>query len=268
VVERYSYKVDVLGSIPSRPTEVSYFDLFIHIMKNVVLGVGAHPDDMDFTASGSIAKLIEEGWEGYYLICTDGSRGSRSNVTTHEELAKIRFQEQKEAGIVLGLKKIIFLDHIDTQLSCDVKLKEDIVKIIREIHPRVVITMDPAFLYTSNSLWSGKAFVNHTDHRAAAMATMDAVYPMARDRSIFPEHLGQGLDTHITEELWFTSFEQKGDYSIDITSSIDKKIRALEKHISQHDDFSEVKQEVYRHAQKLAEGENYKYAESFKRLIF
>lgn len=236
--------------------------------KNVVLGVGAHPDDMDFTASGTISKLIDEGWEGYYLVCTDGSRGSRAQEMSHEELAGIRREEQISAGKVLGLRDIIFLDHIDTQLMSDVRLKEDIVRVIRKLHPKVVVTMDPAFVYTTKSLWSGKASVNHTDHRAAAEAAMDAVYPMARDRSIFPNHLAEGLETHITDELWFASFEGKGDHIVDITETFAKKTEALSRHKSQHDDFSEALRAIERHARTLAEGEDFEYAESFKRLVF
>src|SRR3989338_11004138 len=108
--------------------------------KKVVLGVGAHPDDMDFTASGTISKMVEEGWDAYYLICTDGSRGSRHHNTTHEELAKTRRDEQEAAGKILGLKKIFYLDHQDTHLMCNPLLKEQIVRVIRTVKPNIVIT--------------------------------------------------------------------------------------------------------------------------------
>ena len=78
--------------------------------KKVVLAVGAHPDDIDFGASGTIAKWAEEGANCYYLICTDGSRGSTDPKMTHKKLSRIRKKEQAEAGKVLGLKKIFFLN--------------------------------------------------------------------------------------------------------------------------------------------------------------
>lgn len=236
--------------------------------KNVILGIGAHPDDTDFTASGTMAKLVEEGWEAYYVVCTDGSRGSRHHDMSHTDLARTRREEQQEAGRILGLTDVFFLKHVDTQLACDVELKEDLVRVIRTIHPKVVVTMDPYFLYSPTSLWSGKAVVNHTDHRAASMAAMDAVYPMARDRSIFPEHLTEGLDTHITEELWFTSFDGRSNHIVDITSTFAKKVRALEAHKSQFDDLEGLRKDITNHAKSFCKDNNYEYAEGFIRLVF
>jgi len=235
--------------------------------KNIVLGVGAHPDDMDFTSSGTIAKLVEEGWDAYYLICTDGSRGSRHHTTTHDELKKTRQDEQREAGKHLGLKDFFFLDFEDTQLMCDPKLKEEIVRVIRTVKPKVVITMDPTFYYSSSSPWNKHmSFINHTDHRAAGLATMDAVFPLSRDRLSFPEHELEGLKTHKVDELWFTSFEKK-EYVVDITNTFDKKLKALSSHKSQIDDFEALEREVRAHAAHFADEETFEYAESFIRLV-
>ena len=95
----------------------------------IILAVGAHPDDMDFGASGTVAKFVEEGADCYYLICTDGSRGSSDPTMTHERLAKIRRVEQEKACKVLGIKKVFFLNHTDTQLVADLILKEEIVRV-------------------------------------------------------------------------------------------------------------------------------------------
>ena len=234
--------------------------------KKVVLAVGAHPDDIEFTASGTIAKLVEEGWDAYYLISTDGCRGSRDDNTTHEELAKTRRNEQEAAGKILGLADIFYLDHQDTQLMCNPLLKEQIVCVIRTVKPTVVITMDPTFYYSITSPWKKAAFINHTDHRAAGLATMDAVFPLSKDRLSFPEHEQQGLSPHKVDELWFTSFERK-DYLVDITNTFEKKIKALAAHKSQFDDFPKVKQEVANHAIHFAKEEGFQFAESFIRLV-
>ena len=118
----------------------------------IVLAVGAHPDDMDFGASGTIAKWTSEGASCYYLICTDGSRGSTEPRMTHKKLAKIRKEEQIETCRFLGVKKVFFLNHADTQLVADLTLKEEIVRVIRELRPNIVITMDPTFYFTTNML--------------------------------------------------------------------------------------------------------------------
>jgi LmbE family N-acetylglucosaminyl deacetylase len=233
--------------------------------KNVILGIGAHPDDMDFTSSGTFAKFIEEGWEGYYVICTDGSRGSEDPNMTHEQLANIRKAEQIAAGQILGLKDVFFLGHTDTQLVSDLTLKEELVSIIRTIRPRIVVSMDPTFFYTQDTIWGDYSWVNHTDHRAASLAAMDAVFPLSRDRLTFPEHERAGLKPHKVEELWFTKFDGRG-HLVDISQVLDKKIRALEAHVSQFVDWEETKKRVTDRAKHFAEGTDFAYAENFTRL--
>lgn len=232
----------------------------------VILAVGAHPDDMDFGASGTIAKWANEGAKAYYVICTDGSRGSEDPKMTHKKLAQIRRKEQEEAAKILGVKKVFFLNHTDTQLVANLKLKEEIVKIVRTLRPDVVITMDPTFYYSQNfSSIIGFGFINHTDHRAASLATMDAVFPLSRDRLTFLHHEKAGLKPHKVTELLLTSFEKK-DFLVDISKTFDKKIKALSMHKSQFADFSEVKKRVKSRARDLGRSKGYKFAENFIRI--
>jgi len=231
----------------------------------VILAVGAHPDDMEFGASGTITKWVEEGATAYYLICTDGSRGSSDPKMTHKRLAGIRKKEQEEACKILGVKKVFFLDHIDTQLVVDLTLKEEIVRVVREVRPNIVITMDPTFYFTTNLIGWETGFVNHTDHRAASLATMDACFPLARDRLTFPEHLKEGLKPHRVDELLFTSFEKK-DFIVDITKTFYQKIKALSLHKSQFDNFEEIKIRVTKRARYWGKFEGYKFAENFIRI--
>ena len=70
----------------------------------VILGVAAHPDDLDFGASGTFAKWAKEGNDCYYLICTNGSKGSDDPQMSEEKLISLRKEEQKEAAKILGLK--------------------------------------------------------------------------------------------------------------------------------------------------------------------
>lgn len=244
----------------------SQADALIMGNKNVLLGIGAHPDDMDFGASGTIAKFIQDGWEAYYVLCTDGSRGSSDPEMTHAKLAQTRKDEQIEAGKVLGLKDIFFLNHPDTQLACDVTLKEELVRIIRTVKPRIVFTMDPTFFYTPEPGYGGNNFINHTDHRAAGEAAMDAVFPLCRDRLIFPEHESDGLESHIVEELWFTNM-QEPRHIVDISETFEKKIELLAKHESQFDDYEAIKARLTERAQQYGAPKGYRYAENFTRLL-
>lgn len=234
-------------------------------MHKIILAVGAHPDDMEFGASGTVAKWIEEGSTGYYLICTDGSRGSSEPKMTHAKLAKIRRKEQIDACKVLGVKKISFLNHTDTQLVADLVLKEEIVRIIREIRPNIVITMDPTFYFTTNLVGWNCGFVNHTDHRAASLATMDACFPLSRDRLTFQDLEKEGLKPHKVDELWFVSFAKK-DFIVDITKTFSKKIEALSLHRSQFDNFKKIEERVTDRAKMWGKAKGYKFAENFIRI--
>lgn len=226
--------------------------------KKVILAVGAHPDDMEFGASGTLAKFAEEGSDVCLIICTDGSRGSDDPKMTHRRLAKIRKKEQEIAAKLLGIKKVFFFNHTDTQLAADLILKKEIVRIIRKVKPNIVISLDPTFYYSTD-----RGFVNHTDHRAVALATMDAVFPLSRDRLTFLEHEKEGLKPHKTEELWMVSFE-KIDHVVNI--SIEKKLKALSMHKSQFKDFSKVEKMVRDRAVELGKIKGYKFAENFVRL--
>lgn len=198
-------------------------------MKNkIVLGVAAHPDDLDFGASGTIAKWIKEGATVYYLICTDGSKGSDDPDMTFAKLIKIRRQEQIEAGKVLGLKDAYFLDHKDAEvMHHDINLKRDIVRYIRQLKPDIVVTIDPTLMYSTSM-----NFINHTDHRAVGLAAMDAVFPLARDRLTFLEHEKEGLRPHKVKKIFFINFDSFSTV-IDITQTMEIKLKALKMHKSQ-----------------------------------
>lgn len=231
----------------------------------VILAVGAHPDDMDFSSSGTIAKWVEEGATAYYLILTRGCRGSNDPQMTSEKLSRIRQREQEEAAKVLGISKVFFLKHTDTELVVDLKLKEEVVRFIRKLRPNIVITMDPTFYYVPYLSFYGFGFVNHSDHRAAGLATLDACFPMARDRLTFPEHEKQGLKSHKVEELLLVSLT-KADFIVDITKTFAKKLKALACHKSQYDDFSEIEKRMKSRARFVGKKKGYRFAENFTRI--
>lgn len=220
----------------------------------IVLGVAAHPDDLDFGASGTIAKWTKEGAKCYYLILTNGCKGSKDPKMTEEKLIKIRRQEQLNAGEILGLKDIFFLKHNDTELVNDLILKKEITYYIRKLKPEIVVTMDPTLIYSSSG------FINHTDHRAAGQAAIDAVFPMARDRLIFPEHEKQGLTPHKVKTIYLVSFEKPNKF-IDISGTIDFKLKALAAHKSQVD--IDAISRIKKWSEVLGKKVGYPFAEGF-----
>ncbi len=227
--------------------------------KKIILAVGAHPDDIDIGCSGSIAKWAQEGSEVYYLVLTDGSKGSEDPKISNEELTKRRRAEQQKAADLLGVKKVFFLNFVDGELENTLALRKQIVKIIRQIKPTTVICWDPTLFYDA-----GRMFVNHPDHRISGEATMDCVYPFARNARTFPELLDEGLEPHVVEELLIMNFS-KASYFIDISETIDKKLEALACHKSQFNDiekFTQMIREMNKRAGQKAKPKM-KYAEGF-----
>ena len=193
----------------------------------IVLGVGAHPDDIDFMAAGTLAKWAAEGTAVHYLILTDGSSGSDDPTADSQELVRMRKAEQDAAAAAVGAVGSEFLDYTDGQLEITMELKKDIIRVIRRLKPEVVITFDPSMVYDAP-----RGFINHPDHRAAAQATLDAVFPLARDHLSFPELIEEGYQPHKVQTVLLSNFS-KQDFFIDITDTIDKKLAALAAHGSQ-----------------------------------
>lgn len=233
---------------------------FKELKPKVVLGVAAHPDDLDFGASGTFATWAAAGAKIYYLILTDGSKGSSDRHLSSVDLIKIRQKEQKTAAKILGVKDVFFLAYEDGCLMCDLDVKQDIVRAIRQTKPDVVITMDPSMLYSAK-----RGFINHPDHRAAGQATLDAVFPLARDHLSFPKLLDEGLEPHSTPTVLLINFE-KYNYSVDISTSIDKKMEALAAHKSQMSDFEATQNMMREVAAEVGKQGGKAYAESFVRI--
>ncbi|MEK9676512.1 MAG: PIG-L family deacetylase, partial [Chloroflexota bacterium] len=93
---------------------------------NKAMVVTAHPDDAEYGCSGSVAKWCRQGWEVTYVLCTDGSKGTEDRDITSEQLAKIRADEQVNAGKILGLKTVEFLGYPDGYLEPTLDVRRDI----------------------------------------------------------------------------------------------------------------------------------------------
>jgi LmbE family N-acetylglucosaminyl deacetylase len=233
--------------------------------KKVVLAIGAHPDDVEFGCGATMAKLSESGAVLYFVICTDGNRGSRQNQFEKSVLIQSRKEEQLAAAKVLGAKEVIFLDEEDGNLVGDIHFKEKIVKLIRQLKPDMVFTHDPSWYYMIRE--DGTAAVNHTDHRECGKAVLDAVYPLARDLQSFPYHLDEGLTPHIVPEIYLFNWDTP-NYIFDVTESIDKKIKSIHAHISQIDDPTAVEKRMRDRHSDLGKKFQLKYAEGFTKLVF
>lgn len=191
-----------------------------------VLIVTAHPDDLDFGCSGSIALWVRKGIEVSYVICTNGDQGGEDPSVPREEMPKIRQKEQRDAGAVVGVSQITFLGYRDGWLEPTIQLRKEIVRQIRIHKPDRLVIQSP------ERNWD-RLFSSHPDHMAAGEAAIQAVYPDARNAFAFEDLLKEeGLEPHRVKEVWVMSAKDPNHF-VDITETIDLKIKALHAHVSQ-----------------------------------
>ncbi|GEM_PF-52329 len=225
-----------------------------------VLVVVAHPDDAEFGAAGTVAAWTKAGREVYYAVLTRGDKGTNDPNLSSEQIADIREREQREAAAVLGVKEVTFLGCKDGEVVADLKTRGLVTWAIRKYRPHIVLAQDPTALFYNNR------FINHPDHRAAGMATIDAVYPTARDRLQFPEQLAEGLQPHKVAEVFLFQSEEP-DTLVDISVTLETKVAALKKHASQFDDPDALAERVRERAAELGAQGGLQFAEAFRRVI-
>ena len=186
----------------------------------------AHPDDADFGPAGTAARWIDAGSTGWLVCCTSGDQGGEDPFADPLELAAVREREQRAAADVIGYKGVSFLHQPDGALANDLALREQLVREIRTFKPDAVLCTDPAAIFHRGG------GVNHTDHRAAGIAAVDAVYPAARNPMAFPALARNGLAAHVVRRLYLFWSEQP-DVWVDVSATLDRKLAALAEHRSQ-----------------------------------
>lgn len=221
-----------------------------------VLLVMAHPDDAEFSCGGTLAKWAREGKEIRYLLLTCGDKGSDSPDVTPEMLCADRQAEQRAAADVLGVKGVTFLHNLDGELVNTLEVRRDIVREIRRFKPHVIMTNDPTTYFRAN------AYINHSDHRAAGAATLDAAFPAAGNRMYFPELLDHGFEPHPVKEIWLTGSNEPNMW-VDVTDTLEIKLAALQQHKSQIKDMVEMDKRL-RERLRRPDVDREMYAESFR----
>ena len=190
------------------------------------LVVSPHPDDAEFGCAGTVARLTQMGKEVFYLVATNGNKGGRDTDMTADYLSDARENEQRRAAEILGVSEVVFLDFGDGELEDDHAFRRQLVYHIRRLKPDIVFTTDP--FRTS--------FYIHRDHRMTGLVTLDAVFPYARDRLHYPEHIAEGMDGHNVDEIFFWGSEDP-DTFIDIGDVVNLKVKSLLAHTSQMQDW-------------------------------
>ena len=217
-----------------------------------VMVVVAHPDDAEFSSAGTIARFSEAGFEVVIVQVTSGDKGTARRDISSADLAALREAEEKEAASRLGVKTVEFLRCGDGELIPDLNLREKIVRQIRKHRPDIVISHDPF-----------RPYALHPDHRAVGTATVDSVYPTARDPLYFPEHLESGLEPHKVAELWLYGSESPDKY-VDISQTLHRKVHALKAHESQVGTAETLEERMRDRAREVGRNGGMEMAEAFK----
>jgi LmbE family N-acetylglucosaminyl deacetylase len=223
------------------------------------MSIYAHPDDQEFSIGGTLAKWARAGCEIISVIITSGDSGSNDpskDGNYKKELADLREKEQLAANEVLGVRETVFLRYPDGELEPSIALRKDLTRLIRRYKPDVVLAGNPeAWFY-------GDEYLNHPDHRAAARAACEAVFPSAGSRLMFADLLSEGYEPHDVKRLYIHGTDKVNTW-VDITETLDLKIKALQQHVSQVDP-NEVAKWMHEWAEEEARGQEMKYAEAYK----
>lgn len=184
------------------------------------LAIGAHPDDVEFGAGGTLAKWAAAGCTVHHLVLTDGSKGTWDADADTVELVRQRQREQREAARRLAgpnAGEVVFLGRVDGELDSDLATRGEVARVIRLLQPEVVLSHDP---------W--KRYRLHPDHRHAGLLTCEGIVA-ARDPHFFRDH---GLAPHRPRLLLLWEADEPGHVE-DVSSHLSVKLHALEAHESQ-----------------------------------
>ena len=164
------------------------------MQKATILAIGAHPDDIEFGCGGTLIKYTERGHRLFLSIMTEGGLGAETTT---------RVEEQLTSNAILGAEDIFWGDYEDTHLMVDVELIGKIEAVIKKVKPDFIFCNFPDD--------------THQDHRHLSQAVMSATRYI-RNVLFFEGPTTQHFEPHVF---------------VDISDTLDKKIKALQAHQSQ-----------------------------------
>jgi N-acetylglucosamine malate deacetylase 1 len=171
-------------------------------MKLDILAFGAHPDDVELGASGTLVKAAHGGAQTGVITLTRGEMGSRGTVQT-------RAAEFDASASIMGLAHREMLELPDGSLAPDDASRQAIVREIREHRPRIVLL----------PWWEDR----HPDHPATSRIVQEAAF-LAGLRK-----LDTGQEPHRPAELvhYMTSWEFEPSFIVDISDVIEEKRKSI-----------------------------------------
>jgi LmbE family N-acetylglucosaminyl deacetylase len=221
------------------------------------MAIVAHPDDIEFSCVGTLARWAKAGARVSFVLCTSGDVGIDEPGMTRARAAEIREAEEREAARIAGASEVIFLREPDGMLQPTLELRKKLVREIRRFRPEVIITGDPTVV------WAGPNYINHPDHRAAAMAAIEAAFPAAGQPNVFEELEEEGLRAHKPRKVYVNVWENNAEVFINIGETIDIKIQSLLAHKSQMKEW-DPSPSIREWAAGAAKGKEMEYAEAYR----
>jgi LmbE family N-acetylglucosaminyl deacetylase len=181
------------------------------------VAVVAHPDDLEYGAAAAVARWTRQGRHVSYVLATAGEAGIEGmapGVT-----GPLRQDEERRSAAVVGVSDVDFLGHPDGLIEYGVPLRRDIATAIRRYRPEVVITM------SFDLTWGEEGPLNHADHRAVGLATLDACRD-ADNSWLFPE---AGAAWHGIKAMYVAG-TMSPTHFVDVTDTIDLGVASLREH--------------------------------------
>jgi LmbE family N-acetylglucosaminyl deacetylase len=181
------------------------------------VAVVAHPDDLEYGVASAIARWTRQGKQISYLLVTKGEAGIAGMPP--DQVRPLRMEEERRSAAVVGVSRVMFLDHPDGLVEYGVPLRRDLATVFRTLDPQVVIT-------TSFDLtWGDEGPVNHADHRAVGLAVLDACRDAANGW-VFPE---AGPPCTGIRDAYVATTGNPTHFA-DVTAAIDAGIASLREH--------------------------------------
>lgn len=218
------------------------------------LAIGAHPDDVELQAGGTLAAWAGRGVHVELACFTAGEKGSADPAADPERLAGVRRAEAEAAARSLGTAvPVRFLGAVDGELEVTMALRLAVARLVRTVRPDVVLGHDP---------W--RRDLLHPDHRAAGLLTVDGVVA-ARDPLYAPQLAAEGLGPHRPHTVLLFGTDAP-DELVDVTVTIDAKLASLRAHASQIGDHADLERRVRTWNAAIGAGAGLLYAEAFHTL--
>jgi LmbE family N-acetylglucosaminyl deacetylase len=228
-----------------------------------VLALGAHPDDVELQAGGSLAAWAARGARVELACFTAGEKGSPDPAADPAELGRVRRAEATAAARALGASlPVHFLGAVDGELEVTMDLRLAVARLVRTARPDVVLGHDP---------W--RRWLLHPDHRAAGLLTVDGVVaardplykvPTGASPRGFPDPSG-ALSAHRPHTVLLFGTDAP-DELVEVTATMDAKLAALRAHASQLPDPTDLERRVRTWNAAIGADAGLPYAEAFHTL--